>query len=112
MQAAAPASILIVGSPSPALHRKQSLLQNSGFDTTIAESICHAEVFAESQYFDAAIYDDSLPEHEQISLAHVMRIRWPWIRLISCGASPGDGLFDANQASESQLPETLKEILT
>lgn len=104
-------SVLLVGPPSPSLSRKQALLQNSGFDITLAENICNAEVFAETQYFDAAVYDDSLPVHEQLSLARVMRIRWPWMRLIACGPAPSDGLFDANESSEAGLPETLREIL-
>jgi hypothetical protein len=108
----AAAAVLLVGSPSPALSRKQSVLEGSGFDITVAENICYAEVFAEAQYFDAAVYDESLPSHEQVSLARVMRVRWPWMRLIACDPAPADELFDAIQPSESQLPETIRGILT
>ncbi len=104
-------SVLLVGPPSPSLLRKKSLLQQHGFDITLAENICYAEVFAEAQHFDAAVYDDSLPVHEQLSLARVMRIRWPWMRLIACGPAPGNELFDANESSEAELPETLREVL-
>ncbi len=112
VQAASPNSVLLVGVLSPALERKQSLLQNHGFDITFAENVCYAEIFAEARHFDAAVYDVSLPIEEQASLARVMRVRWPWMRLISCGTDPGDGrLFDANESSESQLPETLRQVL-
>jgi DNA-binding NtrC family response regulator len=104
-------SILLVGPSSPSLLRKKTVLQRHGFDITLAENICYAEVFAETQHFDAAVYDDALPAHEQLSLARVMRIRWPWMRLISCGPAPSDGLFDANEFSEAALPETLREVL-
>jgi hypothetical protein len=93
------------------LSKKRALLTDSGFDVTLAENICYAEVFAEAQRFDAAVYDDSLPAHEQVSLARVMRVRWPWMRLIACGPAPDEGLFDANQSSHADLAETLREVL-
>lgn len=120
-------TVLLVGSPSPALDRKHRLLETSGFDITRAENICYAEVFAETHYFDAAICDESLPAPEQQSLARVMRVRWPWMRLISCGVHSAadktaadeiaadeteDRLFDARETSESALPETLRGILS
>ncbi len=103
-------SILLVGPPSPALRRKQTLLQGSGFEITLAENICYAELFAQTQHFDAAVYDDSIPPHEQLSLARLMRIRWPWMRLVSCGPD-NEGLFDAHGSSEARLAEVLRELL-
>jgi hypothetical protein len=105
------ASVLLVGPPSPSLQRKQALLQNSGFEITFAENICYAELFAEIQYFDAAIYDESLPPHEQLSLARVMRVRWPWMRLVACGRPPEKAIFDAHESSEANLPHTLRKLL-
>ena len=82
----------------------------------MAETICHAEVFSESQYFDAAIYDESLTEVEQVSLARIMRVRWPWMRLIRCGYTPltitDDVVFDATARSEGELAEVVANCLT
>ncbi|WP_150133101.1 hypothetical protein [Acidisarcina polymorpha] len=104
-------SILLVGAPSPSLDRKKSGLEGSRFDVTLAENICYAEIYAETQYFDAAVYDDSLPAEEKIALASVMRVRWPWMRLVSLGPVSSQELFDAIEASESQLPESLRSVL-
>ena len=107
--------VLLVGAPSAEIDRKHALLRDSGFDVTCADTICHAEVFAESHYFEAAIYDDSLSPQEQVSLARVMRIRWPWIRIIRCGHSPlqiaEDTLFHCTVAAESQLPAYIAQLL-
>ena len=109
------ASVLFVGPPSVALDRRLSLLQSCGFAVTHAESICHAEMYSEAQYFDAAVYDETLTEVEQVSLARVMRVCWPWMRLIRRGSEPiritGDSLFDAMDASEAALPETVLRCL-
>lgn len=103
--------ILLVGPPSPLLLRRKTTLERHGFDITLAENICYAEVFAETQHFAAAVYDDALPAHEQLSLASVMRVRWPRMRLISCGHAPAEGIFDANESSEAELPEAIRAIL-
>ena len=109
------ASILVVGAPSASLERKMRTLHGHGYAITHAESICHAEMFSEAQYFDAAVYDETLTEVEQVSLARIMRVRWPWMRLIRCGSSPiqitSDPLFDAMEASEASLPETVERCL-
>ncbi len=90
-------------------------LHGHGYAITHAESICHAEMFSEAQYFDAAVYDETLTEVEQVSLARIMRVRWPWMRLIRCGSFPikitSDPLFDAMEASEASLPETIERCL-
>jgi hypothetical protein len=111
-RAASHASILLVGSPSASLDRKHSLLRVSGFKITLAENICLAEVLSETCYFDAVVYDESLPPQEQASLAGLMRIRWPWMRLISCGLDSGGEIVDSRATSESQLAEILRQILT
>ena len=107
--------ILVVGASSPELDRRIHLLQSSGCSVTHAESVCHAEMYSEAQYFDAAVYDASLSEVELVSLARIMRVRWPWMRLVRCGGAPiritRDPLFDAAEASEASLPETLRAIL-
>lgn len=108
-------SLLVVGSPSAALDRRVNLLHSAGFTVTHAESICHAEIYSEAQYFDAAVYDETLTEVEQVSLARIMRVRCPWMRLIRCGSSPiqitSDPLFDAMEASEASLSETIERCL-
>lgn len=108
--------VLLVGSPSAALERRMQVLQTAGFSVTHAESVCHAEMYSEAQYFDAAIYDPSLSEVEQVSLARIMRVRWPWMRLVRCSHAPihitRDALFDASEASESHLAESLRAMLS
>jgi hypothetical protein len=104
-------SVLLIGPSSDSLARKQALLELSGFEIARAENICYAEVFADSRRFDAAVYDDSIPAHEQVALANVMRIRWPWMRLISCGADSAPNLFDALECAESELPIVLRRML-
>lgn len=106
--------LLLVGMPIPQTDRKASLLESSGFTVTRAENICYAELFAAQQYFDAAVYDDSIPPQEQISLARIMRVRWPWMRLISMGTLPTNfdpDLFDTWSASEENLPTALHQVL-
>ncbi len=107
------ASVLMVGASSPAMERKMHRLHAEGFVVTQAETICHAELFSEAQYFDAAVYDESLAEVEQLSLARIMRMRWPWMRLIRCGNSAlaASALFDASSASEANLPATIQGCL-
>jgi hypothetical protein len=83
---------------------------------TRADNICFAEVYAEAQHFAGAVYDQSLSGEEQVSLARVMRIRWPWIRIIRL-AAPGNSLsdntlFDATALSESQLADCVERSLT
>jgi hypothetical protein len=106
---------MLIGAPSAALDRKHALLRNSGYDVTRADTICHAEVFAESHTFEAAIYDDSLSPQEQVSLARIMQIRWPWIHLIRCGHTPlpiaDDALFHCTAPSEAHLRICLARLL-
>jgi CheY-like chemotaxis protein len=108
---AAAAAVLLVGAHAPSLERKQSLLESSGFAVTLAENICYAELFAQERHFDAAVCDESLPPHERISLARVLRIRWPWMRLVACGDASENDLFDAAEPSEADLPEILRAVL-
>jgi hypothetical protein len=87
-----------------------------GLSVTRADNICFAEVYAEAQQFTGAVYDRSLSEVEQVSLARVMRIRWPWIRIIRWVA-PGNSLcdntlFDCSALSESQLADCVERSLT
>ena len=107
--------LLLVAAPSPIADRMNADLREAGFDVTLAETICHAEILAEAQYFDAAIYQEQLPLHEQISLARVMRVRWPWIRLLRCGHAALDmseeNLFDATASSESQMISCIRQLL-
>lgn len=107
------ASVLLVGALSPSVSRKLQRLHDAGFQVTHAESICHAELFSEAQYFDAAVYDELLSAVEQVSLARIMRLRWPWMRLIRCdhAAVPEQGLFDATTASEASLLQTILDHL-
>jgi len=111
LTAACSISVLLVGQPSASLDRKRALLEDSGFEVTLADNICYAEVFSEHQHFDAAVYDDAVAPHEQASLAGVMRIRWPWMRLVACGPISSAELFDGNESSESELPKALHRIL-
>ncbi len=106
--------LLLVGLPSPETDRKTSLLEANGFTVTRADTICHAELFAAELYFDAAVYDSSVTPQEQISLARIMRVRWPWMRLVSIGHLPPStdhDLFDARSTTEQTLPTTLHRIL-
>jgi hypothetical protein len=87
-----------------------------GLSVTRADNICFAEVYAEAQQFTGAVYDRSLSEVEQVSLARVMRIRWPWIRIIRWVA-PGNSLsdntlFHCSALSESQLADCVERSLT
>jgi hypothetical protein len=106
--------LLLVGAPGAETDRKASLLEANGFTVTRADTICHAEMFAAEQYFDAAVYDSSIHPQEQVSLARIMRVRWPWMRLISMGHLPANfdpDLFDNWSASEETLPNTLNQVL-
>lgn len=106
--------LLLVATPGAQTDRKVALLETSGFSVTRADTICHAEIFAAEQYFDAALYDDSIPAHEQIALARVMRVRWPWMRLVSAGKLPANhdpDLFDASSISEENLPTAIYQVL-
>lgn len=106
--------LLLVAVPGPQSDRKAALLETSGFTVTRAENVCYAELFAARQHFDAAVYDDSIQPQEQISLARIMRIRWPWIRLISIGQFPANfdpDLFDASSISEENLPTAIYQVL-
>ena len=101
-------SLLLIGVSTPEVTRKHQLLHDSGFVVTLVDNICNAELLSEAQYFDAAVYDESLSEVEQVSLARTMRVRWPWMRLVRYGHQAltitEDAVFDATTASEASLP--------
>ena len=106
--------LLLVSAPSAETDRKASLLEANGFVVTRADTICHAEMLAAEQYFDCAVYDATITPQEQVSLARIMRVRWPWMRLISMGQLPANfdpDLFDNWSASEETLPTTLNQVL-
>jgi hypothetical protein len=102
-----PLPILFVTIPSTRADRTEAVLRSLGLSVTCADNICVAEMYSEAQHFEAAVYDQSLSPEEQVSLARVMRIRWPWMRILRlapASAQPVDhGLFDCTALSESQL---------
>jgi hypothetical protein len=107
---------LFVGGASAAADRTESALRSIGLELTRADNICVAEMYAEAQHFEAAVYDQSLSQEEQVSLARVMRIRWPWIRIIRCVSSGAplieDALFDCTAVSASQLAACVARSLS
>jgi hypothetical protein len=102
---------LYVSIPSTQADHTEAELRAKGLNVTRADNICLAEMFAQAQRFEAAVYDHSLSQEEQVSLARVMRIRWPWmriIRLVSAGDPLQDNvLFDCSVFSRSQLASCL-----
>jgi hypothetical protein len=107
---------LLVTIPSAQADRTETLLRSFGLSVTRADNVCFAEMYAEGQHFEAAVYDQSLSQQEQVSLAQVMRIRWPWIRIIRLVSSSDlsladDALFDCIARSESQLPACIERAL-
>jgi hypothetical protein len=102
-----PLPTLFVTVPSAQADRTEEVLQSLGLSVTRADNICVAEMYSEAQRFEAAVYDQSLTPQEQVSLARIMRIRWPWMRILRLApvsASPVDhGLFDCTALSASQL---------
>jgi hypothetical protein len=110
-----PFPALFVCVPSAQADRTEASLRAIGLTVTRADNICVAELFADAERFEAAIYDQSLSQQEQISLARVMRIRWPWMRIIRFTSSSAPltehALFDCNALSESQLTECVERTL-
>ena len=107
---------LFVTVPSPESDQIALTLQAKGLLITRADNICFAEMYAEAQRFEAAIYDRSLSQEEQVSLARVMRIRWPWMKLLRWVA-PGaplleDDLFDWSVHTEPELAACVERRLT
>jgi hypothetical protein len=107
---------LFVTVPSAQADRTESALKAKGLSLTRADNICFAEVYADAQRFEAAIYDHSLPQEEQISLARVMRIRWPWMKIVRW-VPPGtrvveDELFDWTVHTERELTDCVELRLT
>ena len=106
---------LLVTVPSAQADRTEAALRSFGLSVTRADNVCLAEMYAEAQHFEAAVYDQSLNQQEQVSLAQVMRIRWPWIRIIRLVSSrdplPDDALFDCIAHSESQLTACIERAL-
>jgi DNA-binding NtrC family response regulator len=113
-------AVLFVSLPSAQADQTEAALESLGLSVTRADNICYAEMYAEAQHFEAAVYDQSLTQEEQVSLARVMRIRWPWIRIIrsvstaaplSPVASADDGLFDCSALSALQLTACVERSL-
>jgi hypothetical protein len=106
---------IFVAIPSAQADQTEAALQARGLSITRADNICVAEMYAEAQHFEAAIYDQSLSQEEQVSLARVMRIRWPWmriLRLVPSGAPlVDDALFDLSALSASQLASWVERSL-
>jgi hypothetical protein len=110
-----PLPTLFVTLPSAQADRTETVLQSLGLSVTRADNICVAEIYSEAQHFEAAVYDQSLAPQEQVSLARIMRIRWPWMRILRvapASAPPVDhGLFDCTALSESQLAACIERSL-
>jgi hypothetical protein len=106
---------LFVTTPSAKADRTEAMLGSLGLNVTRADNICVAEIYSETQHFEAAVYDQSLTSEEQISLARIMRIRWPWMRILRVAPASAppveDGLFDCTALSESQLPACIERSL-
>jgi hypothetical protein len=107
--------ILFVCIPSAQADQTEATLRAKGLTITRADNICVAELFAQGQRFEAAVYDQSLSQKEQVSLARVMRIRWPWMRIIRWAAAgdslADEALFDCSALSESQLAACVERSL-
>ena len=107
---------LFVTLPSEQAEQTEAALQAKGLLVTRADNICYAEMYAEAQRFETAVYDRSLSQQEQAALARVMRIRWPWMRILRF-VSPGealldDALFDCSAASAAELAACVERLLT
>ena len=107
---------LFVCIPSAQADKTEAALRSKGLRVTRADNVCFAEMFAEAQRFEAAVYDQSLSQEEQVSLARVMRIRWPWMHIIRWVAAGNplqdDALFDCSVFSASQLASCLERELS
>jgi hypothetical protein len=100
---------LFVAAPSAQADRTEAVLRANGLTVTRADNVCFAEIYAEAHRFAAAIYDQSLSQEEQASLARVMRFRWPWMRILHW-VSSGDpvedeDLFDWSFRTETELAD-------
>lgn len=108
-------AVLFVTVPSAQADQTEAALALLGLSVTRADNICYAEMYAEAQHFTAAVYDRSLSQEEQVSLAQVMRIRWPWMRIIRSVSSPAprsdDALFDCSAGSQAQLTACVQQSL-
>jgi hypothetical protein len=99
---------LFVTIPSALADRTEAVLQSLGLSVIRADNVCVAEIYSEAQHFEAAVYDQSLSPEEQVSLARIMRIRWPWMRILRLAPASAPplidhDLFDCTALSESQL---------
>jgi hypothetical protein len=110
-----PLPTLFVTVPSAQADRTEEVLESLGLSVTRADNICVAEMYSEAQQFEAAVYDQSLTPQEQVSLARIMRIRWPWMRILRlapASAPPVDhALFDCTAPSASQLAGCIERSL-
>lgn len=111
-----PAPILFVCVPSPEADETTRALEALGMSVTRADNVCYAEIYADAQRFAGAIYDRSLEPAEQASLARVMRIRWPWMRIlrwVPAGAALlYDELFDWTVFTQSEVTACAASRLT
>jgi hypothetical protein len=111
-----PVPILFVSIPSAQADKTEAMLQSLGLTVTRADNICVAEIYSEANRFEGAIYDQSLTPEEQISLARVMRVRWPWMRILRLASTSAPPLdqdpFDCSALSESQLAACIERSLT
>jgi len=100
---------LFVAALSAQADRTEALLVANGLKVIRADNVCIAEIYAEAQRFAAAIYDQSLSQEEQASLARVMRIRWPWMRILRWVPSgdelQNEDLFDWSVRNERELAD-------
>jgi hypothetical protein len=99
--------LLFVCAPSGEADETAAMLEARGMLITRADNVCYAEMYADTQHFKAAVYDQSLSQEEQASLARVMRIRWPWMRILRwvAGSDPffEDELYDWSVRTQAEL---------
>src|SRR3984957_5414709 len=71
---------LLVTIPSAQAERTEALLRSFGLSVTRADNVCFAEMYAEGQHFEAAVYDQSLSQQEQVSPGQKERRPPPRVR--------------------------------
>lgn len=109
--------LLLLGHLTEHLERRCQLLENHGYQVTVADTLSSIRSQAELQAFDSVVCDDSVSPLEQQALSQVIRLRYPWMQILRLHSDlhssdiPSLSSPDGSAEAESGIPTGMMQVL-